>query len=175
MFRWLYRTGLILFIIAMLIVIGLWVNSYRRADALTFLLHTDTSYRLQADRGRFEVYTFPHLGDKTYWYSFTHYTPKPGATRLDKRCTHHAWGFGYTGQKQAGHIWPGGGDRMVDIFQLVVPAWAMLVFWTLLFAAYIAAVRRIRRTHRRRHGLCTRCGYDMRASPDACPECGKSK
>jgi hypothetical protein len=54
-----------------------------------------------------------------------------------------------------------------------VPHW----FFVLLFAAMPA--RKLYLSHRswlrRRRGLCGACGYDMRGSPEKCPECGRLK
>ena len=54
----------------------------------------------------------------------------------------------------------------------VVPYW--LLFLVLAWPVY----RRLRRAwilrRRRKNGLCLYCGYDLRASPEICPECGNS-
>ncbi len=53
---------------------------------------------------------------------------------------------------------------------LVFPHWAGCVPLALVLTAMLPA--RLRRRLRRRRGLCPQCGYDVRASPERCPECG---
>ena len=53
----------------------------------------------------------------------------------------------------------------------------ILPFWipTLVFALTLSATRPMhnrRRRKRNKLGLCLKCGYDLRASKDRCPECG---
>ncbi len=53
---------------------------------------------------------------------------------------------------------------------VAVPYWSV-VLATLLYPAI--GIWRFRvRCRQRRQGLCLRCGYDLRASTDRCPECG---
>jgi hypothetical protein len=53
---------------------------------------------------------------------------------------------------------------------VLVPIWAILPASTT--AMLLVQMARARRTQRLNSGLCLRCGYDLRATPDRCPECG---
>jgi hypothetical protein len=68
--------------------------------------------------------------------------------------------------------WPENGD--LSCRTLIFPIWAMCVplmlFWCIFGGRRIAAATRKRR--RIKFGLCTECGYDLRASVARCPECG---
>jgi hypothetical protein len=52
---------------------------------------------------------------------------------------------------------------------VVVPLWLPLLLSAALFANLLQ-----RRRARRAAGACRVCGYDLRATPDRCPECGAS-
>jgi hypothetical protein len=51
-----------------------------------------------------------------------------------------------------------------------VPHWLLVLILAPLPCWHFAMAWRRRR--RRQTGLCPSCGYDLRASPDRCPECG---
>jgi hypothetical protein len=56
-------------------------------------------------------------------------------------------------------------------WQVVIPYWAIVPAPAVLPVAWEWRRRRVRR--RAREGLCLACGYDLRATPDQCPECGR--
>ena len=76
-----------------------------------------------------------------------------------------------------GHITPSSSQWLPGIGHAESGSlWFSLPLWipTLLFAAY-PAYRLLpfhRRRKRKKLGLCVKCGFDLRASKDRCPECG---
>ncbi len=69
---------------------------------------------------------------------------------------------------------PGSGISLTNIRggTLVLPYWLLATISAVPLLLLAPGLRRARRTRRRqRLGLCLRCGYDLRASPERCPEC----
>jgi hypothetical protein len=60
-------------------------------------------------------------------------------------------------------------------FDLSLPHWVLALLTAVMPAAFIGSrVKRRRGVARLARGLCPSCGYDLRATPDRCPECGRS-
>jgi hypothetical protein len=69
------------------------------------------------------------------------------------------WGFGFIWDSQT---------IAFSIFGIVVPCWLAMLFSAVL---PVLGVRRVW-WRGRNPGCCRSCGYDLRATPDRCPECG---
>jgi len=72
-------------------------------------------------------------------------------------------GFGHFGILSGGNQWI-----------IFIPHWLLCLIASVPLAAWFYIRQKI---HRRRQsriaaGLCAQCGYDLRASPERCPECG---
>ena len=85
----------------------------------------------------------------------------------NRRAAFRFLGFGYERVTMSPRL-----RAMLAVFQIEVP------FWPITLGVLAAAVRselKWRRRSRQRLallGLCPTCGYDLRASPERCPECG---
>ena len=149
-------------LILCLATFALWARSYWQYDVLTYdYVHPPgpwTRWFLTSNSGVLTFargdYTVP--GDSSrglYFHSSSAYRPITGTL-----------GFAWDNHNS---------DPTVNFmrYSLDFPHWSLA---TLLAIAPIFWFfgPRVRRAKRHRLGLCPSCGYDLRATPDRCPECG---
>ena len=166
---------------------GLWVNSFQAATWTPFV-SLGSGVRLESWQGRVFVVRFT-LSDESYYMKsevpivdgvrfrrsgrpdyeqfWRSLQPRKGVTVITVP-VRYFWpaalrnGFGFE------YVATGGGPYGMQT--LSVPYWFLVALTMLAPLAWLMRWRR--RRHRRRTGLCPVCGYDLRASPDRCPECG---
>jgi hypothetical protein len=86
------------------------------------------------------------------------------------------WSISEPGEPRAGSVlgwfYAGRHDSPVSVSKWVtMPTWFVAGLFAVLPALWVRG-RLVRRQNRRR-GHCPACGYDLRATPSRCPECGQ--
>jgi hypothetical protein len=153
---------------------GMWARSYSRGDLLRHIGQESaagsTSYFASSHAGRVSVsrYVEPRPTDPFYLQ---------GGNRLPDGFSSSHWDV------KRKH--PLSNNRLLNLVgfdarleqlalgtqhTLVVPYYALVLIW--LVTPGFVAFRYARRRRRHAAGLCPACGYDLRATPGRCPECG---
>jgi hypothetical protein len=91
--------------------------------------------------------------------------PRLGVPWTPELLPHHFAGFGYDSRSSLPSE-----SYIRRVRTVCVPAWSQSLLLAILPTCWIIRQRRTRR--RLRQGLCPHCGYDLRATPERCPECG---
>ena len=154
-------------------VTALWIRSYLRYDRVRYIGPEDEQRRylcitLDSLRGAFSVsfveYRDVVVNDRSTGYTGVKLETNPAYRYVRSRPD---WGlarFDWTREEL---------DRVELEWTSVkgeLPYWCPWLASGLPLA--VAHGLRRRRMGRRGAGCCLRCGYDLRASPDRCPECG---
>ena len=164
--------------VVLLVTCAMWTRSYWRCDEISW---TDSRrfINLISSGGRLNV-------TETFWdngtaspagwsaSSWSRAERPPHWERVDEPYNRRQFaGFEWTDE-----LWPLSGDDVTVYFYvptyrlIAVPYWFIATLLSLpLLRAFVASRRRRRCVERL---LCPDCGYDMRATPGRCPECGSS-
>jgi hypothetical protein len=195
--RILLNIATVLSLLLCLATISIWVWSYQHGDRLLWTRADERTgetraFRVVWGRGgvaihrRVELNTEPStngywIGEyplhDSFWTAWDfvpplgfHRTPiNPPTYPLlapDSRAyqrMHTGWGFQWV---VGGSTRPWG---FVCLWSVTMPLAVPALVFALPLVRLFGIVRRWRRQHK---GLCVRCGYDLRATPDRCPECG---
>lgn len=166
----------------------LWVRSHRVADvfegrstnpsqqSMCLYLVFSSGGKLFVSRGWshnrvLSHYQYTIAGMRTGWRHWRHRTqvPKKGFAAPTSPGDRRWDGLGLT-LIARGVVWT---DVQTDYRAALVPFWWLAVTAAVLPGAHLFVLRRgMTRLRLSRTGLCTSCGYDLRATPDRCPECG---
>lgn len=168
--RWLVRLFCAMSLILFVAACALWVRAVKMTDMISMPL---ASAEVVIANGRTGlnvgagVYDDPAaLSEVHFEWQAEPWSPRHGLwiKRLPSFLGFRATKARGTRSDMDGNVYP------MSYGFVVLPHWFLAVATFVPPALFTA--RRLRTWRRRARSLCASCGYDLRATPDRCPECG---
>jgi hypothetical protein len=89
---------------------------------------------------------------------------------IDLMCSRPAFGAPWTTRRLGFDFIQFQSSASIDLKSIFLPIWLLVALFA--SAPLLTFVRIVRRRERVITGRCPHCSYDLRATPDRCPECG---
>jgi hypothetical protein len=163
--RWLFNFAATVSLVLFLATTILWVRSYWRCD---FVARSDADGRDPVPIGGSGFALPPRA-------VFSNYGRILLRVRSDSpQVRHHHWDYSVGTQPifvsfgMNFFAWQFNSDLWAIQFPHALPA----AIFAIAPALWLLNIGRRRRIEKLNQGLCPTCGYDLRATPDRCPECG---
>jgi hypothetical protein len=166
--RWLFTILSAVSLLLFVAVVVMWVRSYRTKDAYS----GSDGFRMQAlvsHRGwmSWSVQHVSQQGQSWPWQWISDHADRAAVAEITLPSWQQRLGIGWENYSD-----PGGANGGLNFrFSARYLAYRILAAVFVLLPA-VWTVRMLRRTHAPSRGHCATCGYDLRATPGRCPECG---
>lgn len=159
----------------LIITVALWVRSYFYHDVVGLGFAGGRGHTMQSIQGRFHCMTsLEGESEGGLTHNSARLVPQPHwAGGMSGYPVRIDWHWGVVWQTYDQHHGFSGEFFTTRARLIVIPyRWPVIVSAIAPTIWLIGAIRARRKYSRHARGLCIECGYDLRASPERCPECG---
>jgi hypothetical protein len=191
---WLFNLLVAISLLAGIAITSVWIRSHFVGDWISFGQIRDPSYdesfyQIDSDDGRLlfsrlhvtvtgpapKSFQIDQDAGMTLPPGFS-YKSHPALVEPNKSLRYYLGAYFYNNWSQSpfmgdpDHRFPSMGQRTEHNVLLDIPHWYFIIISCILPIWF--TVRLARQHHRKQSGFCLKCGYDLRATPNRCPECG---